>query len=107
MTEHFLSPKSMAELTRTLGDSLGYFSPELVLCAGIVLLLVLRLFNSLNRVHMGYVALVLTLVSLFLAWAQWQPFLDSKETIKPIDYFQGMLVFDGLAVFLKILLLAG
>lgn len=107
MNDHFLSAKGLAELTRALGDSLGYFSPELVLCGGIVLLLFLRLFSAFNRVHLGYVALVVNLIALWLAWTQWQPFLDPSQPFRQTDFFQGMLVFDGLSVFLKLLLFAG
>jgi NADH-quinone oxidoreductase subunit N len=58
-------------------------------------------------VHLGYVALVLTLAALGLAWVQWQPFLDPKQPYRQVDLFQGMLVFDALSVFMKLLLLAG
>lgn len=107
MNNHFLTQQSLAELTRTLSESLGAFAPELVVCGGVVVLLFLRLFNGLNRVHMGYVAAIFLLAALWLGWTQWQPFLDAKSPSPGRNLFQGMLVFDGLSVFMKLLILAG
>ena len=47
-----------------LNDDLLAFTPELILCGGIVLLLILRMFKALDRVHLGSIALVLTLAAL-------------------------------------------
>ena len=107
MNDHFLTAKSVAELTQSLGNSLGSFSPELMVCVGIVALLVARLFSVLDRVHLGYVALVVTLTALGLSWIQWQPFLDPTQPYRQVSVFQGMLAFDALSVFMKVLLLAG
>src|SRR5205823_5028442 len=48
---------------RLASDALG-FLPELILCGAIVFLLLLRLFSSLNRWHLGWLALLFTLVAL-------------------------------------------
>ncbi len=105
MNQHFLSPNAVHELTQSYSQSLGMFSPELVLCCGIILMLVLRLFSSFNRLNMGYLALGITLVSLWLAWTAWQPFLTSTPVNERHSLFAGMLVFDGLSAFLRLLLL--
>src|SRR5262249_39273578 len=107
MNEHFLTAGNVSDLLQSLGNSLGSFSPELIVCVGIVALLVMRLFSVLDRVHLGYVALLVPLVALGLSWVQWQPFLDAAQPYRQISVFQGMLVFDGLSVFMKLLLLAG
>jgi NADH-quinone oxidoreductase subunit N len=58
-------------LLRSIGlDSLA-FLPELLLCGLIVLLLLLRLFPILDRVHLGWIALVGTLAILLTTLAQW------------------------------------
>src|SRR4051794_11278583 len=53
-----------------LDDSLK-FLPELLLCAGIVLLLALRLIPALDRAHLGWTALVFTLLALLVSACQW------------------------------------
>ena len=55
-----------------LNDDLLAFTPELILCGGIVLLLILRMFKALDRVHLGSIALVLTLAALGFSSYQWQ-----------------------------------
>src|SRR5262249_29834237 len=75
------------------------FMPELVLCAGIVVLLFLRLFTGLNRFHLGTIALIFTMVGLGLAVEQWFYAPGAR------DMFTGMLVYDKLTVFLRIFLL--
>src|SRR5437879_908800 len=62
---------SIDSLLETLGrDSLA-FLPELLVCGSIVLLLLLRLFAVLDRLHLGYLALVLTVAGLLVSYAQW------------------------------------
>ncbi len=51
-------------------DSLA-FLPELLVCCVIVLLLFLRLFPLLDRVHLGWIALVATIGILVVGWYQW------------------------------------
>jgi NADH-quinone oxidoreductase subunit N len=84
------------------------FLPELILCGTIVLLLLLRLFNALNRLHLGSVALVLTLAALAVSWFQWggkygfhQP---DEFPHKSLDLFSGLLVFDNFTVFVRLFL---
>jgi NADH-quinone oxidoreductase subunit N len=97
-----------ADYDKILWDCM-VFLPELILCFGIVVLLLLRLFRSFNRVHLGRIALVLTLVALGAALGQWQGKFGLPS---PGDYaggwvnvFTGLLVFDNFTVYLRLFLL--
>jgi NADH-quinone oxidoreductase subunit N len=82
------------------------FSPELVLCGTIVLLLLLRLFSGLDRLHLGYVALALSATALALSVLQWthNPAVDPRQGDRPLNLFTGLLAFDNFTIFLKMLL---
>jgi NADH-quinone oxidoreductase subunit N len=106
-------------------DSLA-FLPELLICVGIVLMLVLRLFRGFDRTHLGGVALVMTLCALLVSLCQFPAvgtlarqvvgegtltsILDAirgqgangHSTAKPL--FTGLLVYDNLTIFLRIFL---
>src|SRR5262249_24052028 len=97
-----LSDDAIRELLAQTTESLTFFAPELVLCGGIVLGLLLRLFPRLDRLHMGYVALGVSLVGLWFVWTQWQPFLNPNTNSLPKDFFSGMLVYDPLTVFVRL-----
>lgn len=88
-------------LQRGLSVDLSAFRPELILCATIILLLVIRLFTRFNNRHLGAVALVLTGYSLIAAAEQW----TTGQALTSRNLFGGMLVFDTFAVFLKLFLL--
>lgn len=83
------------------------FLPELLLCATIVLLLVLRLFSALNRLHLGYVAMVMSAICFVIAFLQWsQTGFDPRPAgTQSLELFTGLLVFDNLTIFLKLFLL--
>ena len=91
------------------------FLPELIVCAAIVVLLFMRLFNALNRVHLGWSALVLTAAALVVAFGQWQggcSAIDPRVTLKAeghssdtLELFTGLLAFDNFTIFIRILLL--
>jgi NADH-quinone oxidoreductase subunit N len=91
-----------------LADALN-FLPELLLCTGIVLMLLLRLFAGGARVHMGAVALAFTLVALAVAagqWAGWQGLPQPRESGSNVSQmFGGMLVYDRFTIFLRCFLL--
>jgi NADH-quinone oxidoreductase subunit N len=107
-------------------DDCMNFLPELLACGGIVLLLLLRLFN---RAHMGKVALGVTLMALAISMAQWYgrivipwpenlgPFYGDY-VLKPFDSpmratqtggfagwfhiaFGSLVVFDHLTIYLR------
>jgi NADH-quinone oxidoreductase subunit N len=90
----------LSNLTANLGADLLAFLPELVLCAGIVFLLVFRLFRVLNRVHLGVFALAVALLALGVSWQQWQ-----EDTTRP-EMFSGLLAYDKLTIFLRLFLYA-
>jgi NADH-quinone oxidoreductase subunit N len=89
------------DLQQQLADSLGMFMPELVVCIGIVLLLLLRLLPSLDRVHLGWLALVLSLAALAYAIFDWSTTADRR-----FNLFTGLLVYDRFTLYLRIFLLA-
>jgi NADH-quinone oxidoreductase subunit N len=89
-----------------LAQDLQAFMPELILCGGIVLLLLLRLFGPLDRLHLGWVALVFTLAAVAMSAAQWQA---NNTNTAPVAIFggdpqTGLLVFDNFTIFLRLFL---
>jgi NADH-quinone oxidoreductase subunit N len=106
----FLTPEFLQQLQAQLARDCQAFLPELILCGAIVFMLVLRLFNYYNRLHLGWVALVFTVLALAAAWGQWQGLFDMttpaqfRETVKTYDFFTGLLVYDNFTVFLRLFL---
>lgn len=88
---------------QTLGPTLTAFRPELVLCATIVAMLFLRLFDPGRRLHAADLLLIGSAVAFWLA-APWR--LSHAATL-PIatPIFTGMLVADGFAIYMRALLL--
>ncbi|HEY7311403.1 MAG TPA: NADH-quinone oxidoreductase subunit N [Gemmataceae bacterium] len=79
------------------------FLPELLACGGIVLFLLLRLFD---RSHMGSIALLVTALALGVSIAQWSYLSPPRSgevgtvfTLYPV--FGGLLVYDHLTIFLR------
>jgi NADH-quinone oxidoreductase subunit N len=101
MTEAFL-----VELQQSLNRDVRAFGPELVLCAGIVILLLARLFRFFDKSHLGWVALVLSIGALTMSALQWANFedYDPRGGATSIDLFTGLLVFDNFAIFTKLFL---
>ncbi|MCO6044201.1 NADH-quinone oxidoreductase subunit N [Aeoliella sp. ICT_H6.2] len=87
----------------TLTVSLPLYWPELMLCVTIVLLLVVKLFDGLRWVDPFYIAVAGTIVALGTS-APTEGF-GSLASMEPTELFTGMLVYDGLTVFLRIVLL--
>src|SRR5262245_13812471 len=52
-------------------ESMLEFLPELLLCVAVVFLLLLRLFRAFDKVHLGSLALVFTLLALGVSVLQW------------------------------------
>lgn len=90
-------------VTDTMGVSLPLYLPEMVLCATMVLLLLSRLFDRLERFDPFYIAIAGTLFALITS-APASGF-ESLATAPPVELFTGMLVYDGLTVFLRLALL--
>jgi NADH-quinone oxidoreductase subunit N len=87
----------------SLGLDCLNFLPEILACTGIVLFLLLRLFD---RSHMGTIALLMTILALGVSIAQWSylgPPRTTGEafrgTLRPA--FGGLLVHDHLTIFLR------
>jgi len=80
-------------------DSVALFLPELTLCATIVAMLLIKVFDFGRRVDVFLVATVGLLIALVNA-APWQN-LAAERT----ELFTGMLVYDGFTVFIRSVLL--
>jgi NADH-quinone oxidoreductase subunit N len=90
-------------LQTALGGDLLQFLPELVVCGGIVALLLARLVRTLDRTHLGGVALgVLAAAALAAAWT----YPEASASGRQGSLFTGMLVADPFAAFVRILVLA-
>lgn len=89
----------------TLDVSLPAWGPELTLCATIVLMLLVRIPNFGRHINAAYIALAGSLVALWLT-APWK-FLDPAQGAAPVpqELFTGLLVYDGLTVFFRSVLL--
>ena len=79
----------LQQLQASLALDFLAFLPEILLCIAIVLLLLLRLLPSFDRVHLGWVALVMTLLALGVSWAQWT---GSAGFFRAEDHHQDYLV---------------
>jgi NADH-quinone oxidoreductase subunit N len=108
----FLDSHTLQILQEDLAVDCQQFLPELILCGSIVLLLLLRLLKDLDRVHLGWLALVLSGAALFAAWAQWTGWQGgllgsppSSLVFRHRDLFSGLLAYDNLTVFLRMFLL--
>jgi NADH-quinone oxidoreductase subunit N len=102
----------LQQLQASLALDFLAFLPEILLCIAIVLLLLLRLLPSFDRVHLGWVALVMTLLALGVSWAQWTGSAgffraeDLNSRSRALDGFSGMLVYDNFTVFIRLFLFA-
>jgi NADH-quinone oxidoreductase subunit N len=110
----FLNAQTLELLQQNLAFDCQAFLPELILCGGIVLLLLLRLVRDLDRVHLGWIALVLTGAALAVAAGQWHggfaEYLGPGPSkldpdARAHELFAGLLVYDHFTVFLRLFLL--
>ena len=91
-------------IEETTQTSLVHFSPELALCATIVVLLLVRLFGC-DRLFPPYaVTLFGALVGLGLAFSQFYELAEPGAKISEV-FFTGLLVFDKFTVFFRLFLL--
>jgi len=101
-------PEYIQELQAGLARDSVAFLPELILCVGIVLLLLLRLFRAFDRVHLGWVALGSSVAALAAAVGQWQGAYGFEPLEQPRDslpLFSGLLVYDNFTIYLRVFLL--
>lgn len=89
----------------TLDVSLPAWGPELTLCVTIVLMLLVRIPDFGKHINAAYIALAGSLVAFWLT-APWK-FLDPAQGAVPVpqEIFTGLLVYDGLTVFFRSVLL--
>ncbi len=99
-----LTHDSFTQTVNILADSLQAFSPEAVLVAGIITILLARMIFG-GRLHAGAVALGFTAVALGLAWVQWTSDHTIFSSALLNRTFTGMVAYDGLTVFMRLLLL--
>src|SRR5262249_44849031 len=101
-------PKVIQLLQADLGRDCLAFLPELILGGGIVPLLLLRLARAFDRLHLGWVALVIAGAAVVAAWGQWQGDFGLKAPRDyggSLDIFTGLLVYDNFTVYLRLFLL--
>jgi NADH-quinone oxidoreductase subunit N len=82
-----------------LPSSLDVFLPEIVLCATIVLMLLVRILSRRRQWDIFYLAVAGALVALFLGT------LRTPSVEQRMEVFTGMLVYDSFTVFMRALLL--
>jgi NADH-quinone oxidoreductase subunit N len=102
------TPETLQSLQADLGRDCLAFLPELILCGGIVLLLLLRLVRAFDRLHLGWVALVIGGASLLAACAQWRGAFGLEPPGHyggSLPIFTGLLVYDNFTVFLRLFLI--
>jgi NADH-quinone oxidoreductase subunit N len=92
-------------------SSLYVFLPELIICATILLMLLVRLFAIGRKVNAGYIALAGSLVALYFAAPGNLFSLPASDAIAlphdtvRMEIFTGMLVYDAFSVFVRAALL--
>jgi NADH-quinone oxidoreductase subunit N len=91
-------------ITDTLETSLPLFRPELILCASIVLMLLVRIVLGGEKVPPFLLALLGSVVALWSALPS--DGMNSWAQLEPCELFTGMLVHDTLSAFIRIFLLA-
>ena len=77
------------------------FMPQLIVCAAIVLLLLIRLIPRYDRWHLGWIALALSAGACVLSAYQWLAPTSSQGSV---SLFGGMLIYDNFSVFVNIYL---
>src|SRR6516164_6272590 len=88
-------------LQTSLGVDVVAFMPQLIVCAAIVLLLLIRLIPRYDRWHLGWIALALSVGACVLSAYQW---LAPASLRVSVPLFGGMLVYDNFSVFVNIFL---
>jgi NADH-quinone oxidoreductase subunit N len=97
-------------LSDTLQVSLPLFRPELIVCATIVVMLLVKVFNWGQRIDSFWIALVGSLLAFVFALPghpeTGMSFLEALGSVQRTEIFTGMLVYDGMTVFFRMFLLA-
>jgi NADH-quinone oxidoreductase subunit N len=84
-------------------DSISLFRPELVLCATIVLMLLVRVFRCGEKIHAFWIALIGSAAGFWFSipWNQ----LDAIGGMDRLELFTGMLVYDSFTIYFRAILL--
>ena len=100
----FFTSARIETLQTTVGNDLLLFAPELVVCCGIVVLLLARLLPQFDRSHLGTVSIVVIVASLAALIGQ---LITVERGLGAYAgaYFDGMLVSDRFAAFVRCLVL--
>ncbi|MEX2092343.1 MAG: NADH-quinone oxidoreductase subunit N [Pirellulales bacterium] len=85
-------------------DSLQLFRPELAICATIIVMLLVRLFNVGQKLDPFWLALVGSFVAFWYALPEGG--IDKLGDVGRHEIFTGMLVYDSLTVYFRMFLLA-
>ncbi len=96
----FFTSARLESLQSTIGTDILLFAPELVVCVGIVVLLLARLIPQFERSHLGTVAIVILTAALAAIG-----FHLSTVDKSAVPYFEGMLIADQFAGFVRCLVL--
>ena len=91
-------------MTDTLRISLPGFMPELVICATIVVMLLVRIFRFGNRIDPFTLALIGSLVAFYYAIPEGG--IRAIGAVQRQELFTGMLVYDSMTVFFRLFLVA-
>ena len=105
----FPTPDFVRRLSGDLQRDLFAFLPELLLCATIVLMLLVRLVGALNRAHMAELALGMAMLALASALWFWPEAWSTEGPVPTVGGkagFSGLVVFDKFGLFVRIFLLA-
>jgi NADH-quinone oxidoreductase subunit N len=107
-----LTTDILDRLTTTTFASIRAFLPEMLICAAIVFMLLLRLFRGSEKFDTSVVALAFSAVALLVGLIQWgvpKQLFDVDIQFDAPDaastFFGGMVAFDWLALFLRLLLM--
>jgi NADH-quinone oxidoreductase subunit N len=95
----FPTAAKVDELQRSVLESLQFFLPELVVCAGIIVLLLTRLLRVFDRAHLGGIAVTTLILALLVAG--YQVYVGDWAG----SYFAGMLASDAFAGLVRCLVL--
>jgi len=91
-------------ITDTSDVSLPLFRPELIICATIVVMLLVRLFRVGEKIDPFWFALIGVLIAFWCALPGGFP--NNWSGVEPRQIFTGMLIYDSMTVFFRMFLLA-
>ena len=89
------------QLANDSTESLSWFLPEIVLCAVIMLLLLVRLFDGKQRLDLWFVAIAGSVVSFLFS----QPWIVCGGGVERTEIFTGLLVIDGFTIAVRSIIL--